>query len=73
MESIYSIAVSLFLVLDPLGNVPFFLTILKGYSARRRQWIIMRESLFALVTMVIFLSSALPSSAIWVSVSPPWV
>ncbi|MEL4503548.1 MarC family protein [Luteococcus sp. H138] len=45
----------LFLVMDPLGNIPFFMTSLKKVAKERRQWVIARELLIALVIMVAFL------------------
>lgn len=45
----------LFLVMDPLGNIPFFMTSLKKVAQERRQWVIARELLIALVIMVAFL------------------
>jgi multiple antibiotic resistance protein len=48
-------AVLLFLVMDPLGNVPVFLTVLKDVDPRRRPRIILRELLIALAVLLIFL------------------
>ncbi|ROR54464.1 MarC family membrane protein [Luteococcus japonicus] len=45
----------LFLVMDPLGNIPFFMTSLKKVAPHRRQWVIARELLIALLIMVVFL------------------
>ena len=50
-----SAAVLLFLVMDPLGNVPFFLTELKRVRADRRRLVVVRELLIALAMLVIFL------------------
>lgn len=55
MDTIIQVAVSLFFVLDPIGNVPIIATILKNKEGRKKQWIIFRESFFALLLMVIFL------------------
>nr|WP_255698202.1 MarC family protein [Tessaracoccus sp. ZS01] len=44
-----------FLVMDPLGNVPLFLTALRNTPEERRQWVILRELLIALAVMVAFL------------------
>jgi MarC family membrane protein len=41
--------------MDPLGNVPLFLASLKDTAPERRQWVILRECLIALVVMVSFL------------------
>ena len=50
-----SAAVVLFLVLDPLGNVPFFLSALRGVDPSRQARIICRELLIALAVMILFL------------------
>ena len=53
--TVLSAGVMLFLVLDPLGNVPFFLTILKEVPPKRRRWVMARELLIALGVLVAFL------------------
>jgi multiple antibiotic resistance protein len=53
--TILSAAVLLFLVLDPLGNVPFFLCVLKNVEERRRKAIILRELGIAFAILVLFL------------------
>ena len=53
--TIMSAAVMLFLIMDPLGNLPVFLSVLKSVPEERRQKIIVRELLMALVVMMIFL------------------
>ncbi len=45
----------LLLVMDPLGNVPIFLSLLKDIAPERRRPIIFRELLIALVLMLAFL------------------
>jgi multiple antibiotic resistance protein len=50
-----SAAVLLFLVMDPLGNVPFFLTELKRVRPERRRLVVVRELLIALAVLVLFL------------------
>jgi len=54
-ETIISSAVVLFLVMDPLGNIPIFLSLLKDIEPKRRWKIISRELLIALVILLIFL------------------
>ncbi|MGP1992975.1 YhgN family NAAT transporter [Zobellia laminariae] len=53
--SILSAAVLLFFLMDPLGNIPVLLSIMKGISPKRQRFIIIRELLIALVILVIFL------------------
>ncbi|GAB5381882.1 MAG: YhgN family NAAT transporter [Aliiglaciecola sp.] len=54
---IWSAAVMLFLIMDPLGNLPIFMSILKSIEPKRRKIVLIRELLFALVIMFIFLFS----------------
>lgn len=53
--TVLSAGIMLFLILDPLGNVPFFLSILKEVPPRRRRWVMVRELLIALGVLVAFL------------------
>ena len=53
--SLLSAAVLLFFVMDPLGNVPLFLTALKDVPAARQRLVILRELLIALVILILFL------------------
>lgn len=50
-----SATILLFLIMDPLGNVPIFLSILKDIEPRRRLFIIVREKLIALVVLMVLL------------------
>lgn len=52
--SIFSIAFSLFLLMDPIGNIPFYISFLKGIDPRRQKRIIIREMLVALFIIVLF-------------------
>ncbi|MDX1380332.1 MAG: YhgN family NAAT transporter [Xanthomonadales bacterium] len=52
---IVSAATLLFLVMDPLGNVPIFLSVLDNVAPERRTRIIVRELLLALGVLVLFL------------------
>jgi multiple antibiotic resistance protein len=51
----FSAAILLFLVIDPFGNIPLFLSILKSVPAERRKGVIAREMLIALLVLVLFL------------------
>jgi multiple antibiotic resistance protein len=53
--SIWSAATVLLFVMDPFGNIPLFLSLLKDISPKRRQRIILRELLIALGILLIFL------------------
>lgn len=50
-----STTITLFLIMDPLGNLPVWMSVLSDVPERRRQWIIVRETLIALVIMMLFL------------------
>ncbi len=52
---IWSAAITLFLIMDPLGNLPIFMSILKNIPAKRQKHIIIRELLIALFVMMLFL------------------
>jgi MarC family membrane protein len=53
--TVYSAALLLFLVIDPLANIPFFLATLKKIEPVRHKKIILRELLIALAVMAGFL------------------
>lgn len=53
--TILSAGILLFLIMDPLGNIPFFLSLLKEVPPSRRRWVITRELLIALAVLVGFL------------------
>ena len=48
-------ALLLFLILDPLGNIPVFLGLLKPLPAHRRRIVLARELLIALAVLFVFL------------------
>lgn len=50
-----SAALLLFLILDPLGNIPVFLSLLKPLPAKRQRIVLIRELLIALAVLFIFL------------------
>jgi len=54
MTYFVSSALLLFLVIDPLGNIPLFLAATRSVPAHRRQRVIARELVIALVIMVAF-------------------
>ncbi|MCP4660557.1 MAG: hypothetical protein GY856_34590 [bacterium] len=55
--TIFSATLLLLLVMDPFGNILFFLAALKNVDARRQKRIIIRELLIALAVLVVFLFS----------------
>ena len=52
---IFSTAVLLFLIMDPLGNMPIFISALKNVPEKRRTKVLIRELLIALLILVVFL------------------
>lgn len=50
-----SATILLFLVLDPVGNIPVFLSLLAGLERRRARVVLVRELLIALGVLVAFL------------------
>ena len=53
--TVISSAILLFLIMDPFGNIPMFLTALRDVSPERRGRIIIRELLVALAVLLLFL------------------
>ena len=53
--TVLSASILLFLVMDPFGNAPVFLCVLKDVPLPKRQKAIIRELLIALVVLVFFL------------------
>lgn len=53
--SIWSIALSLFLVANPIGNIPAFVTIVKDFPFDRQKTILFREAIFSFIIAVAFL------------------
>jgi multiple antibiotic resistance protein len=51
---IFSTAFSLFILMDPIGNIPIYLSILKKLNLKRRLWIVAREMLIALAIIILF-------------------
>jgi multiple antibiotic resistance protein len=52
---LFSAAVMLVLIMDPLGNLPVFMSILRQFDRKRQRVIMMRELLVALGVMMAFL------------------
>ena len=53
----WSAAITLFLIMDPLGNLPVFMSVLKTIEPKRRRLVLARELLFSLIIMFTFLFS----------------
>lgn len=52
---IISAAVTITLVMDPLGNIPMFISVLQHVDESRRKLIIIREMIIALILLLAFL------------------
>lgn len=53
--TLYSVAITLILVMDPLGNIPMFLSVLNRVDPKKRKHIILRESFIAFLILTLFL------------------
>lgn len=62
--TIASAALLLFLVMDPLGNIPFFLASLGSVAPERQTRVVVRELLIAYVVIVAFLFAGKPLLAL---------
>ncbi len=51
---IFTLAFSFFLLMDPIGNVPLYISILNNVQAKKRKKIILREMLISLLIILIF-------------------
>lgn len=54
LRSILEMAVPLFLIMDPMGNVPLCMSMLRRFPARQQQRIIFRELCIALGIAIVF-------------------
>lgn len=52
---ILSAVITLWLIMDPLGNVPVFLAVLKRVPPERRRKVLVREVLIAYVVLILFM------------------
>lgn len=55
MNDLLSAVITLFLIMDPLGNVPIFLSVLKSVPPERRRKVLVREVLIAYLVLLVFL------------------
>ena len=49
-----SLAFTLFLLMDSIGNIPFYISFLKKVPPHRQYWVIFREMLIALFIIILF-------------------
>lgn len=53
--NLYTAVITLFLVMNPLGNIPIFIATLQHIAPKDRNRIILREAIFAFVILTVFL------------------
>jgi multiple antibiotic resistance protein len=53
--SFYTVILTLVLVMDPFGNIPIFMSLLKRYSVVKRNTIIVREFSIAFLILILFI------------------
>lgn len=53
-ESIFSIALTLFLVANPVGNAPAIIALIKDFDFPRQKAIVLREAIFSLLLALFF-------------------
>ncbi len=51
---VLTVAFSLFILMDPIGNIPLYIAFLKDISPKRQRWIILREMFIALAVIILF-------------------
>lgn len=52
--TLYTATITLILVMDPLGNIPVFLSVLSRVPAAKRPWIVLREAFIAFLILTLF-------------------
>lgn len=52
---IWTAVITLLLIMNPLGNLPIFLSVLRHVDPKRRKIVLARELIFALIIMLVFL------------------
>jgi multiple antibiotic resistance protein len=52
---VLSVSITLFLIMDPFGNIPMFFPILEKVPENRRRKVLVRELLLALAIIVVFI------------------
>lgn len=57
MTEMISTTILLLLIMDPMGNLPIFMSVLKHLEPKRRHIVLIREMLIALILMLLFLFS----------------
>ena len=53
--SFFTMTFTIFILLNAYSQIPVFLSLLSPFDQKRQKWIILREMLFALLTLFIFI------------------
>ncbi|MBI3211686.1 MAG: NAAT family transporter, partial [Simkania negevensis] len=53
-STFFAITFSLFLLMDSIGCIPVYVSLLKDLSPKRQRWVILRELFIALIVIVLF-------------------
>jgi multiple antibiotic resistance protein len=54
LKTFFSLALSLFILMNAIGNTTLFLSVLKGIPPKRQKQIVLRELIIALVVIILF-------------------
>lgn len=52
--TLFTISLVLFMIMDPIGNISSYLSLMKEVSPKRKYWVLFREMLIVLLFMVAF-------------------
>ena len=52
--TLFTISLMLFMIMDPIGNISSYLSLMKEVTPKRKYWVFFREMLIALVFMIAF-------------------
>lgn len=52
--SLFSLTIILFFIMDPIGNIAAYLTLMKTVPAKKRKWVLLREMAIAFAAMILF-------------------
>nr|WP_207801102.1 YhgN family NAAT transporter [Lysobacter sp. N42] len=55
MMDLWTASITLLLIMNPLGNLPIFISVLRHIEPKRRKVVLARELIFALIFMLLFL------------------
>ncbi len=56
LHSLFRLTLLFYALFNSLGSLPVFVALLKKFSFRKQQRIILRECIFALLTLILFIT-----------------